>query len=86
MAIPEDVSSSVVVVSTSVAAPSATPSAGSGNGTGTLANGEDCSVNAVFKAKGKKYFGVATDKGRLTTGDNAAIIKADFGQVTPENR
>lgn len=85
VAIPEDVSSSIVVT-TSVAAPSASPSAGAGNSTGTFANGEDCSLDAVFKAKGKKYIGVATDKGRLTTGDNAAIIKADFGQVTPENR
>jgi endo-1,4-beta-xylanase len=86
VAIPEKVSTSsaVVVVSTSVAAPSATPSVGAG--AGTFANGEDCSIDAVFKAKGKKYIGVATDKGRLSTGDNAAIIKADFGQVTPENR
>lgn len=28
---------------------------------------------------------MATDQGRLTSGQNAAIIKADFGQVTPEN-
>lgn len=88
VAIPEDVStsSSVVVVSTSVAAPSATPSVGAGSGSTTFANGEDCSLDAVFKAKGKKYIGVATDQGRLSSGDNAAIIKADFGQVTPENR
>lgn len=81
----EAVSSSVVVVTSSVAAPSAAPTSGAGNGTGVFANGEDCSLDAVFKAKGKKYFGVATDQGRLTAGDNAAIIKADFGQVTPEN-
>lgn len=84
VATPEDVASSsaVVIVSSSVAAPSATSSAGSG----VFANGEDCSLDAVFKSKGKKYFGVATDKGRLTSGDNEVIIKADFGQVTPENR
>lgn len=84
-AIPDAVSS-VIVVSSTVATPVATPSAGAGNSSGTFAFGEDCSLDAVFKAKGKKYFGVATDQGRLTSGDNAAIIKADFGQVTPENR
>ena len=44
------------------------------------------SIDAAMKAKGKKYFGTCTDQGRLTTGSNAAIIQADFGQVTPENR
>ncbi|KAF2702848.1 glycoside hydrolase family 10 protein [Pleomassaria siparia CBS 279.74] len=43
------------------------------------------SINAKMVAKGKKYFGTCTDQGRLTTGSNAAIIKANFGQVTPEN-
>lgn len=43
------------------------------------------SLNDVFVGHGKKYFGVATDQGRLTTDSNAAIIQADFGQVTPEN-
>jgi endo-1,4-beta-xylanase len=44
------------------------------------------SIDAAMKAKGRKYFGTCTDQGRLTTGSNAAIIKANFGQVTPENR
>ncbi|EDN91106.1 hypothetical protein SS1G_00509 [Sclerotinia sclerotiorum 1980 UF-70] len=52
-------------------------------GTSPISTGS--SVNDKFVAHGKKYFGVATDQGRLTSGDNAAIIKADFGQVTPEN-
>ncbi|KAH6613703.1 glycoside hydrolase superfamily [Chaetomium sp. MPI-SDFR-AT-0129] len=43
------------------------------------------SVNTLFQAKGKHYFGTCADQGRLTTGQNAAIIEANFGQVTPEN-
>ncbi|EGS20178.1 endo-1,4-beta-xylanase-like protein [Thermochaetoides thermophila DSM 1495] len=43
------------------------------------------SVDQLFKAKGKEYFGVCTDQGRLQQGRNAAIIEANFGQVTPEN-
>jgi endo-1,4-beta-xylanase len=43
------------------------------------------SIDALMKAKGKVYFGTCTDQGRLTAGKNAAVIDADFGQVTPEN-
>lgn len=43
------------------------------------------SIHAAFVAKGKKYFGTCADQGRLNQGKNAAIIKANFGQVTPEN-
>lgn len=43
------------------------------------------SLDALMKAKGKLYFGTATDQNRLTASSNAAIIQADFGQVTPEN-
>lgn len=43
------------------------------------------SIDALMKAKGKGYFGTATDQGRLMSGKNAAVIKADFGMVTPEN-
>jgi len=43
------------------------------------------SIDALMKAKGKVYFGSCTDQRLLTTGKNAAILKANFGQVTPEN-
>ncbi|KAJ4386895.1 hypothetical protein N0V93_009794 [Gnomoniopsis smithogilvyi] len=43
------------------------------------------SLDALMKAKGKLYFGTATDQNRLTAGSNAAVIQGDFGQVTPEN-
>lgn len=43
------------------------------------------SIDALIKAKGKQYFGTCSDQGRLTSGKNADIIKANFGQVTPEN-
>lgn len=42
-------------------------------------------LNAKFVSHGKKYFGLATDQGLLSSGNNAAVIKANFGQVTPEN-
>jgi len=43
------------------------------------------SIDELIKAKGKLYFGTCTDQGLLTSGKNADIIKANFGQVTPEN-
>jgi endo-1,4-beta-xylanase len=36
-------------------------------------------------AKGKKYFGTCADSGTLSNSQNAAIIKAQFNQLTPEN-
>jgi endo-1,4-beta-xylanase len=43
------------------------------------------SINTKFQSHGKKYIGFATDENRLMVGSNAAVIKADGGQVTPEN-
>lgn len=43
------------------------------------------SIDAKFKSKGKKYWGTAADPGTLNIAANANVIKADFGQVTPEN-
>lgn len=44
------------------------------------------SIDAIFKGLGKLYFGTCADSGTLGRADNADVIKADFGQVTPENR
>jgi endo-1,4-beta-xylanase len=46
---------------------------------------EPCSIDTLMKAKGKTYFGVATDQNRLSVGKNSDIAIADFGCVTPEN-
>ena len=43
------------------------------------------SIDTLMKAKGKLYFGTCSDQGRLSAGKNAAIIDANFGQLTPEN-
>ncbi|KAI1346740.1 family 10 xylanase [Xylaria sp. FL0043] len=43
------------------------------------------SINTLIQAKGKKYYGSCADQSRLSTGKTAAVIQADFGQVTPEN-
>ncbi|KAL0944948.1 endo-1,4-beta-xylanase [Colletotrichum truncatum] len=43
------------------------------------------SIDKLIKAKGKAYYGTCSDQNRLTTGKSADIIKANFGQVTPEN-
>ncbi|KAF7297496.1 Carbohydrate esterase family 15 protein [Mycena indigotica] len=43
------------------------------------------SIDALFRAKGKAFLGVAADQGRLSVSQDAAITKANFGGVTPEN-
>lgn len=43
------------------------------------------SIDKMIKAKGKLYYGTCTDQNRLSSGKSADVIKADFGQVTPEN-
>jgi endo-1,4-beta-xylanase len=67
----------------------ATQTTGSGsqptNIGGSGKNGAKCSIDAAFKAKGKKYIGVATDQGLLTRSVNAQLLIDNFGQVTPEN-
>lgn len=43
------------------------------------------SIDKLIKAKGKLYYGTCADQNRLSTGKSADVIKANFGQVTPEN-
>nr|AAU89274.1 family 10 xylanase [Cryptovalsa sp. BCC 7197] len=43
------------------------------------------SIDELIKAKDKLYYGTCTDQGLLTSGQSAAIIQTNFGQVTPEN-
>ncbi|CCO37420.1 endo-1,4-beta-xylanase [Rhizoctonia solani AG-1 IB] len=42
-------------------------------------------LDAKMKSKGKKYFGTCADSGLLSNSQDAAIIRSDFGQLTPEN-
>jgi len=46
----------------------------------------EVSMDAIFKKLGKQYFGTCADANSLNSASNAAVIKADFGQLTPENR
>jgi endo-1,4-beta-xylanase len=43
------------------------------------------SIDELIKAKGKQYFGTCADQGTLTSSKAGDVIKANFGQVTPEN-
>nr|QNS31433.1 XYN7 [Ceratobasidium cereale] len=64
---------------TTTAAPPTTtspPTGGGGGGSG---------LDGRFKGKGKKYFGNIADSNLLSNGQNVAILKSDFGAITPEN-
>ena len=43
------------------------------------------SLNALFKAKGKLYYGNIADPGTLGNQQNTQVLKEQFGQLTPEN-
>ncbi|KAG9498113.1 hypothetical protein J7337_011008 [Fusarium musae] len=43
------------------------------------------SINKLIKNKGKLYYGTITDPNLLGVAKDTAVIKADFGAVTPEN-
>ena len=42
-------------------------------------------LDAHFKAKGKIYWGTASDQNRFSNAQDSAVTIAQFGQVTPEN-
>lgn len=69
------------VASASPAASGSSESSAGQTGESTDAGG----LNTLFVAKGKEYFGTCADPGTLGS-EAADIIKADFGQITPENR
>lgn len=45
----------------------------------------EASINDLFVAKGKLYYGTISDATLLNDATNVAVIQADFGQLTPEN-
>ena len=42
-------------------------------------------LNGEIVGKGKRYWGTCVDPETLSNTQNAAIIRSDFGQLTPEN-
>ncbi|KAK7747687.1 Endo-1,4-beta-xylanase 2 [Diatrype stigma] len=87
--VPPTVTPSVTTTSITSAATSASASA-TKQPTGTTqqpAPTAGSGIDALFKAKGKLYFGTAADAGTLSKAANAALIDggSDFGQLTPEN-
>ena len=42
-------------------------------------------LDAHFKAKGKVYWGTASDQNRFSNAQDSQVTIAQFGQVTPEN-
>lgn len=61
--------------------PPSTTTSNPGQPTGTPTGG----LNGRFVSHGKKFWGSAADPGTLNIAANAAILKSDFGGVTPEN-
>lgn len=71
----------------STGVPAAAPASNSSSSAGGLTgeSSDAAGLNALFTAKGKEYYGTCADPGTLSSSETADIIKADFGQITPEN-
>ncbi|KAH1314637.1 hypothetical protein KXW56_000781 [Aspergillus fumigatus] len=52
---------------------------------GVIDERQAASINQAFTSHGKKYFGTASDQALLQKSQNEAIVRKDFGQLTPEN-
>lgn len=68
--------------------PAPTPTTTAGTGTPTTAPGGPGPTGGLHGAivkKGKQYFGTCADTNLLNNAQNAAVIKAEFGALTPEN-
>ncbi|CAE6476834.1 unnamed protein product [Rhizoctonia solani] len=70
---------------TGTAAPTTTVGGGGTTTTAAPPATSTGGLDGLMKAKGKKYFGTCADSALLNNAQNAAIIKAEFGQLTPEN-
>ncbi|KAJ9479924.1 Beta-xylanase [Pseudozyma hubeiensis] len=73
---------STLVVATSAVTASVIPSTGDNQ---VLSERAASTLNAAIVARGRKYFGTATDQGDFSNSNLNNIIKAEFGAVTPEN-
>lgn len=51
----------------------------------TIPPGTPGGLQALMRAKGKQYFGVAVDQNTLSISQISSIVNTEFGSVTPEN-
>ncbi|KAA8911303.1 endo-1,4-beta-xylanase A precursor [Sphaerosporella brunnea] len=69
--------SSPTTTTTAGGSPTTTAGGGGSTSTGTL--------DGTMKANGGRYFGTCSDSGLLSQSSESNLIKAEFGQLTPEN-
>ena len=85
-AVATSVSAAAPALSTgSAEAPSANTTTSSSSSESAGKSTDAKGLNALFTAKGKRYYGTCADPGTLGSAQTAEIINADFGQITPEN-